>query len=219
MVSANVRQPLIAHPIDGRHNDRPSKAIAGRFLGLAELSMFSRLRSAVHLFVPVLLLPLIGCGPGRNQFAPVCPTARLVPTLADLTRYAGLGPTHDLRDLILQARVVSVQGRCQAGDDKSLLPAVVQISISVQRGPAMQGRDADVSVFLAVAEGETVRDKKVYPVHVQFPPNVDRLLISSGDINLDLPVSKQKSGASYGIIAGFQLSPDELAVNRQAGGG
>ena len=83
----------------------------------------------------------------------------------------------------------------------------------------MQGREADVAVFLAVAEGQTVRDKKVYPVHVLFPPNVDRLLISSGDINLDLPVSKQKSGASYGIIAGFQLSPDELAVNRRAGGG
>jgi hypothetical protein len=96
---------------------------------------------------------------------------------------------------------------------------MVQISISVQRGPAMKGRDAEVAVFLAVAEGETVLDKKVYPVPVQFPPNVDRLLISSGDIDLDLPVSRRKSGAAYGIIAGFQLSPDELAVNRRAGGG
>jgi hypothetical protein len=182
--------------------------------------MFSHLRAAVNFLVPVLLLPLIGCGgPGRNEFAPMCPNARLVPALADLTRYAAVGPTHDLRDLILQARVVSVQGKCKAGADKSLLPAVVQISISVLRGPAMKGRDADVAVFLAVAEGENVRDKKVYPVHVQFPPNVYRLLISSGDIDLDLPVSKEKSGASYGIIAGFQLSPDELAVNRQAGGG
>jgi hypothetical protein len=215
-----MRKPLIAHPTAGRHNARPSRAVAGRFSGLAESSMFSRLRSAVSLFVPVLLLPLIGCGgPGRNQFAPICPTARLVPELADLTRYKGLGQSRDLTDLILQARVVSVQGKCQAGEIKSLLPAVVQISISVQRGPAMKGRDADVAVFLAVAEGENVRDKKVYPVHVQFPPNVDRLLISSGDIDLDLPVSKEKSGASYGIIAGFQLSPDELAVNRRAGGG
>ncbi len=112
-----------------------------------------------------------------------------------------------------------MKGKCQAGDDKSLLPAEVQISISVQRGPAMKGRDADVPVFLAVTEGETVRDKKVFPVHVQFPPNVDRLLISSADIDLDLPVSKQKSGASYGVIAGFQLTPDELAANRRAGGG
>ena len=50
--------------------------------------MFSRLRSAVRLSVPALLLPLFGCGPGRNEFAPLCPTARLVPALADLTRYA-----------------------------------------------------------------------------------------------------------------------------------
>jgi hypothetical protein len=83
----------------------------------------------------------------------------------------------------------------------------------------MKGGETDVPVFLAVTEGETVRDKKVYPVHVVFPPNVDRLFVSSGDIDLALPVSPAKSGASYGIIAGFQLSPDELAVNRRAGGG
>jgi hypothetical protein len=45
------------------------------------------------------------------------------------------------------------------------------------------------------------------------------LFVSSGDIDLALPVSPAKSGAAYGIIAGFQLSPDELAVNRRAGGG
>jgi hypothetical protein len=68
--------------------------------------------------------------------------------------------------------------------------------------------------------GENVRDKKVYPVHVQFPPNVDRLPISSGDmLILDLPVSEGAVGRLYGIVAGFQLSPDELAVNRQAHGG
>jgi hypothetical protein len=199
---------------------RPPTAAAGRLSGFAEFSMSSRLRSAVRFSVPVLLFPLFGCGgPGRNEFAPMCPTARLVPALADLARYAGPGPTHDLTDLIVQARVVSVNGKCHAGDNKTILPATVQVSISVQRGPAMKGRDADVPVFLAVTEGESVRDKKMYPVHVAFPPNVDRLFVSSGDIDLALPVSPAKSGAAYGIIAGFQLSPDELAVNRRAGGG
>jgi hypothetical protein len=56
-------------------------------------------------------------------------------------------------------------------------------------------------------------------VHVVFPPNVDRLMISSGDIDLRLPVSPAKSGAFYGIIAGFQLSPDELTTNRRTSGG
>ena len=181
--------------------------------------MSSRLRSVVRFCVPVLLLPLFGCGPGRNTFAPVCPTARLVPALADLTRYAGPGPGHDLTDLVLQARITAVNGQCQAGDSKLVLPATVQVSISVQRGPAMQGREADVPVFLAVTEGETVEAKQPLPVHIVFPPNVDRMVVTSRDIDLSLPVSPEKSGASYGIIAGFQLTPDELAANRRAGGG
>jgi hypothetical protein len=177
--------------------------------------MSSRLRFCL----PMLLLPLFGCGPERNAFAPLCPAPRLIPALADLTRYAGPGPAHDLTDLILQARVTAVNGKCQAGDDKSILPTTVQVTISVIRGPAMQGREADVPVFLAVAEGDTIRDKQVFPVHVVFPPNVDRLSMNSGDINLGLPVSPEKSGAAYGIIAGFQLTPDELAANRRASGG
>jgi hypothetical protein len=43
--------------------------------------------------------------------------------------------------------------------------------------------------------------------------------MNSGDINLSLPVSPEKSGNAYGVIAGFQLSPDELNLNRRSGGG
>jgi hypothetical protein len=176
--------------------------------------MSSRLRFCL----PLLALPLFGCGPDRNAFAPLCPTAKLIPALADLTRYAGPGPAHDLTDLILQARVTAVNGQCKAGDDKSVLPTTVVVTISIQRGPAMQGREADVPVFLAVTEGDTIRDKKVFPVHVVFPPNVDRLVMNSGNIDLGLPVSNEKSGNAYAVIAGFQLTPDELATNRKGGG-
>jgi len=179
--------------------------------------MSFRLPVVVRICLP--LLPLFGCGPARNAFAPDCPTVRLVPALADLTRYAGAGTAHDVPDLVLQSRVVAVNGSCQPTDSKTSLAAQVQVSISVQRGPAMRGRDADIPVFVAVTEGEDVRDKQVFPVHVAFPPNVDRLTLTSPPIDLDLPVSDSKSGASYGIISGFQLSPDELAANRHIKGG
>ena len=69
-----------------------------------------------------------------------------------------------------------------------------------------------------VTEGDSIRDKKVFPVHVVFPPNVDRLAMNSGDIDLGLPISSEKSGNAYAVIAGFQLTPDELATNRKGGG-
>ncbi|HEY4174316.1 MAG TPA: hypothetical protein VGM42_14900 [Rhodopila sp.] len=178
--------------------------------------MSSRLRFAVRLCVPVLLLPLFGCGPARNEFAPLCPSVQLIPALADVTRYAGPGPTHDVTELIVQGRVTAVNGSCSAGDDASTLPAKVTVTISIRRGPAMKGRDVDVPVFLAVTEGDTVRDKQVFPLHVTFPQNVEQLTFTSPPIELDLPVSKNVSGPSYAIIAGFQLSADELAANRQA---
>ena len=181
--------------------------------------MSSGLRLGALVRVGLLMLPMLGCTPPANTFAPVCPTPRLIPALADVTRYGGPGPAHDVTDLILQARVIAVNGSCQAGDDKNTLAAKVQVSISIQRGPAMKGRQADVPLFLAVTEGETVRDKKVYPLHLTFPPNVDRLTITSPNIDLDLPVSANTTGASYSVIAGFQLSAAELAANRQAGGG
>ncbi|HEY0183997.1 MAG TPA: hypothetical protein VGC09_14410, partial [Rhodopila sp.] len=115
--------------------------------------MPSRSRLVARLCVSALPLLLLGCGPARNAFAPVCPTPRLIPALADVTRYGGPGPAHDVTDLILQARVVAVNGSCETGDDASHLPAKVRVSISIQRGPAMSGREADVPVFLAVTEG------------------------------------------------------------------
>ena len=179
----------------------------------------SCLRLIVRVCIPALLLSVVGCAPNRGAFAPVCPTPRLIPALADVTRYAGPGPTHDITDMVLQARVVAVNGSCEPGDDKSKLPAKVQISISIQRGPAMQGRNADIPVFLAVTENDAIRDKKVFPLHLMFPSNVDRLTVTSPEIDMDLPVSSDKSGGAYSIIAGFQLSPEELAINRQSGGG
>src|SRR5689334_16337506 len=96
---ATKRSLLI--PSAGCRICNPLPGVAGRSSGPAELSMSVRPRSAVCLCVPVLLLSLSGCGPGRNEFAPPCPSARLVPELADLTRYASNGRTHDLTDMIV----------------------------------------------------------------------------------------------------------------------
>jgi hypothetical protein len=164
--------------------------------------------------LPVLMLaPLFGCGPGKNEFAPACPVAVLVPTLADLTRFNGAG--RDLTDLIVQARIVQVNGSCSPGSTGTLA-ASVSISITIQRGPSMSGRDADVPVFVAVTRGEDVLDKQMLPVHISFPPNVDRVSVTSNPINLSLPVGDGVSGPSYRVIAGFQLTPEEVDANRQS---
>ena len=79
----------------------------------------------------------------------------------------------------------------------------------------MPGRETEVPVFVAVTEGETILDKRAVRLPVVFPSNVDRVTLSPGEVNLLLPVSPTKSGAAYTILAGFQLTPDQMAQTRR----
>jgi hypothetical protein len=167
--------------------------------------------------VATLLPVLADCGPTRNQFAPPCPRTAFLGDAANVDLYrqanASGGPS-DLTDLVLHGRLVGLNGSCKEGDNRNQLATTVVMTVELTRGPAMQGRDADVQVFLAVTEGESILDKRIYPMHISFPPNVDRLVLRSDEQSLALPVNQGKSGAAYQIIAGFQLTPDQVARNR-----
>ena len=50
---------------------------------------------------------------------------------------------------------------------------------------------------------------------VDFPRNVDRARATSKEVRMEIPVGRESPAAAYGIVAGFQLTPEEVA----AGGG
>jgi hypothetical protein len=100
------------------------------------------------------------------------------------------------------------------GDHKDQLAVTVNVGVELTRGPAMPGREVDVPVFVAVTEGETILDKRIYLMHAVFPSNVDRVTLGAGGANLVLPVTPTKSGAAYTILTGFQLTPDQMAQHR-----
>jgi hypothetical protein len=171
-----------------------------------------------HAALIATLLPLLAsCGPARDQFAPACPRPMFLADAADLNIYrsGSAAGVHDLSDLVLHSRIVGVNGSCQEGNTKDRLATVVNVGVELTRGPAMQGRETDVPVFIAVTDGEAILDKRVYLMHATFPSNVDRVTLGTGDVDLALPVSATKSGAAYTILTGFQLTADQLEQNRQ----
>jgi len=163
----------------------------------------------------LLLLPLLSaCGPDRDQFAPACPAAGLVPPTGDITLYRPGSSGHDLVDQVLQGRVVAIDGKCREGDKKDKLDVDVTVTFRFTRGAAMQGNAVTVPVFVAVTEGDTILAKKVYGVDAGFPPNVDQVTRTSAPIQMTMPVTPTKSGAAYSVVAGFQMTPDQLAAAR-----
>jgi len=168
--------------------------------------------AAAVSFLLIALLLLGSCGPARNEFAPTCPVPGLVKPLAGLSRFRG--PSQEIRDLVIRARIIDVVGKCKPGD-KGEVVATAQIVIEVTRGPGMEGLTYDLPLFVAVTDANAIRDKILYSLRVAFEKNQDNARAASPEISMVLPVTPEKSGAAYGIIAGFQLTPEEVAAYRR----
>jgi hypothetical protein len=156
-----------------------------------------------------MLLPaLVECGPSRNEFPPTCPGTAILGNAADLNAYRPDSPGRDLTDLVLHARVVGIQGSCTEGDRSNQLAVTVSVVVELTRGPAMQGRETDVPILVAVVDGDNILGKYVSLMHASFPSNVDRVTLTPGETNIVLPVTGARSGAAYTIVAGFQRTPN-----------
>lgn len=154
-----------------------------------------------------------GCATKEN-FPPACPTLALLADAADLTTYNGIG--RDLTDLVLDGRIVTVPATCKRGD-RGFVQTSLRINADLVRGPASPDRSVSVPVFVAVLDGDTVVDKQDYRLGGTFPSNVDRLRASTPEIELNLPVTAQRTAAAYKIYIGFILTAEQLAINRKRG--
>ena len=172
------------------------------------------LAAALGAILPVLLLA--GCGnDDPNAFPPVCAKVAILHDAADLTVDTPRG--HDLTDLIVDGRITRLGGHCKSGRDNATLDTDVTVSMELTRGPALKTASTTVPWFVAVARGEQILDKHVFTLPVTFPPNTDGVSVTTDPVLLHLPTTHGLSGPSYHIIVGFQVTPDELALNRQRG--
>ena len=165
------------------------------------------------------VLPLLGlllaasCGPGKNEFAPACPVPYVPKQIGDLARYRSA--TQEPRDMIVRARIFDIPGKCAPGD-KGKVVATTTVAMEVFRGPAMEGRSFTLPVFLAITDTGSVIDEVDIPLIVAFPSGQDSVRVQTPPKEIELPVTVQKTAASYGLVAGFRLTPEELAAARHA---
>ncbi len=161
------------------------------------------------------LLPLVSaCAPARDQFPPACPNVAFLAPTADLAVFRPGSDGRDLTALMLAGRMQGIKGECHPGDKKGTVEATVAVGAEITRGPAMKGNQADVPIYVAVTEGDRILDKHVYTLSAAFPSNVDRVAVTTPDVFMVLPVSQTKSAAAYSILAGFQLTAEDLATSR-----
>ncbi len=149
-----------------------------------------------------------------ERFPPACPKTAILADAANVTQFRGDG--HDITDMVIDGRITGLSGKC-ALDDREHLRTTISVGLDLTRGPAAPGSVVDVQYFVAVSDGDTILTKEPYTLHVPFARNTDRMRLKGDEVELVLPVTKEKSGAAYNVLVGFQLTPDQLAFNRQRG--
>jgi len=161
---------------------------------------------------------LVAGGAGQSEARRLeCPAIAGTAETSDLRRYRSAAG-RDLTDLVVEARLVAVSGRCEPIERRrDGVRVALAPTIEVTRGPAAQGRSLSLPYFVAVADAAgRIPAKQVFDVAVDFPANRSRLRLAGEEVTVDLPLNPGERASDFTVLVGFQLSGEELATNRRA---
>jgi hypothetical protein len=176
--------------------------------------------------VVALPLALAGCGmgdmfsasPSGRSTAP-CPRIAILAEGADYTRFRD-GAARDVGGMVVDAAIVGFEARCDyAGSDRRVLDVRVAPRFRAERGPASEGRSADLPWFVALTDANdaAVLERVAGTTRVTFPANLSDASAAGQTVRLSLPVAEGLRASDYRVRISFQLTPDQLAHNRQRG--
>ncbi len=166
---------------------------------------------------------LAGCGnSSRNPLdassAP-CPRIAILADGADLTRFRD-GRSRDLTAMVADARISGFQARCDyASRDRRALDVRVTPSFEAERGPAAEGRVVDLPWFVALSDANdtTVLERIAGTTRLTFAPNTTHATGTGRTVQLTLPLAEGQRAQDYIVRLSFQLTREEVALNRQRG--
>jgi hypothetical protein len=181
--------------------------------------MGMRVRFVLGALGIMAALALSGCGDARNQRLPVaCPRPGILAEGADLTRYRP-GAVRDLTTLEWDARLSGISGGCNPGNKNRSIDVTMTANFAIERGAGTEGRVVDLPWFVAVVDA---RDERILARHsfvdrILFARNETRMNAESAPVSLSLPVGEGRRGTDYKIYVSFDLTPEDLALNRRRG--
>lgn len=186
---------------------------------MAQGSMLRKLVTGGALGLPLLLGACGGGASAPSANAAPCPRIAILADGADLTRFRP-GAPRDLTAMTLDARVTGFDARCDfVGRDRRVLEVRVTPRFEAERGPAADGRAADLPWFVALSDAAdaAVLERVAATTRVSFPASVTRASATGRPAILSVPVGGNLRAADYAVRISFQLTPEELELNRQRG--
>ncbi len=177
-----------------------------------------RLVPAVAAALAALLPAACSGGTGGTALPVACPRPGILADGADLTRWQP-GPVRDLTTLVFDARLTGLNGTCRPGRRDRSLEVTLTPAFSVERGPAGGGaRVAELPWFVAVVgPGDEVLQRQSFVERMAFNRGETRAAGEGEPVRLSLPVGEERRATDYRVFVSFELTPEDVEVNRRRG--
>jgi hypothetical protein len=161
------------------------------------------------------LLALSACKMFDKEEPPLCPRVSALADSVSVTKFRP-GAGRDAADVAMRAEMTSFHGSCHYDPETQQMNITLQVGIDAERRAAMAGRNADVFYYVAIpAFRPDPRAKQIMPVALNFPSDSDHLHYVDNEVQIAIPMPNFKELAKYEVFVGLQLTPEELAYNRQ----
>lgn len=161
-------------------------------------------------WVAAVVLPaaLAGCFGSTSAETMTCPGTTVTPGLEVAPVFFGSGRTRD--DVAAAARMIAVKDTCK--EEKGGIRVDVAVTFSVVRGSPKVQNPQFTYLVAVVNSGSNILNEQRFGLAAHFAGN-ESFIATTDNITVHLPVKRVSAGANYGIVAGFQLTPDQIQFN------
>lgn len=162
-------------------------------------------------FVAALALPVLlgGCFGSTSAESVTCPGGAAAAAL-DVAPQFGPGPGRTPNDIAAAARILAVKTTCE--EEKGGVRVDVEVAFSIVRGSSRL-RDAQFIYFVAVVDSQSnIWNEKRFVLPVHFV-GAETFKATDDKITVHLPLQHASEGQDFGILAGFQLTADQIRFN------
>ena len=191
---------------------RPAQGLAEVGPGREKVKERTALKPLRLLAVPLLLLALAGC----SQKIVVCPVPAI---LADTSTVTVLRPgtTPDLANELFTATITNAEADCVFNQSTSIVRASMDLTFHATRPPSRDAATYSVPYFVVVHEKEKVFAKRLYTLRFTFAPGAASADIKQAPEDTQIKISNGKLPWNYQLLAGFQLTEEQIAYNKLKG--
>jgi len=147
---------------------------------------------------------------------PSCPETGVMQEADRIPVFYGASGKPKAADVAATGVLGRLTGACSF-DEPGVAELEVTINFAAEKGPkGVALRKQSLPYFIAVlSPDETVLQRQAFSTKVDFD-NADKGFASE-EHDIRVPVSAKEAAGAYKVVVGFQLTPEQLAYNRENG--